>query len=72
MLLLLSFSAVICVQILLEDAKTALVGAYHLPEDKTYDVDRALEDIFFRAVRFDVSIYCTGTVSNNLALFKFV
>jgi hypothetical protein len=36
----------------LEEAKTALSGAYHLPEDKTYDVDRALEDIFYRAVRF--------------------
>jgi hypothetical protein len=31
--------------------KEALLGAYSLPEDKTYDVDRTIEDIFYRAVK---------------------
>ena len=37
----------------MEEVKTGLVAAYSLPapEDKTYDVDRTIEDLFFRAVR---------------------
>ena len=38
---------------LLESVREGLVTAYSLPEDKTYDVDRTLEDIFYRAVRYN-------------------
>merc|ERR1719259_515693 len=41
---------------LLEASKTALTAAYKLPDDKTYETSREIEDIFFKASRLEIKL----------------
>merc|ERR1719354_951637 len=50
----------------LEAAITSLTAAYKLPQDDTLNVNRSIEDIFFKAVRLDLKPPKESTKKDNI------